>query len=425
MSRRGRTLNAVLAVTSVAAVLSPSGAFAGATVTGTDGRDEVSINTFGSRARVTGALSVTGQDCVAVTDTLVNRTVAFDCPSGGAWTITLGGGDDLLDFDVNNASSSSSTMTADGGVGADVLSARWPFPRTLRGGDGDDVLIGRPAPSDIFTEPGATLDGGAGRDQVDYGSSDGVSASLATSSALVRTSVSRDVATGQPGRITTRTDSFLGIERLSGSPAGDVLTGAAGPDELLGQAGFDTLTGGAGNDTINGGPDSDVLDGGDGADAIDGGPGRDTFTRGTGGDTITSRDGFAETVTCVKADTIVSDLVDRLASPELCGSVSVAAAKHAFDTQLLGVSAGRARVACPAEKTEPCVGTLRLRRGGPRGRVVGRGRYRVAQGKRARVAVGRAAASTRLVGMQVTLQAAETDLDRRPRSVTRALRVAR
>ena len=215
------------------------------------------------------------------------------------------------------------------------------------------------------------LDGGGGRDLVDYQGVPGVNASLPGKAATVRLGVTTAGGPGTSGQVLNRNDVLDNIERISGSPNGDILTGGPGSDELLGGGGPDNIRGAGGPDTVDGGPGVDDLDGGDGADVITGGPGNDTFGKPTGDDTINSRDGFIEDIACTKADVIVSDLVDRLASPAACSSVSVAAAKHLFDTQLVALRAGpKAVVACPIEKTEPCsgpIGTSRRRR--PRSRT--------------------------------------------------------
>jgi hypothetical protein len=190
---------------------------------------------------------------------------------------------------------------------------------------------------------------------------------------------------------------------------------------LLGADGFDNLTGADGNDLIDGGAGVDEIDGGPGGDVLTGGPGLDTFKKGSGGDTIISRDAFLEDIACVKADVIVSDLVDKLANPADCSSVSVAAAKHQFDTQLVALRAGpKAVVECPAEKSEPCSGRLVLRAGGDRGRVLARSRYTVRQGTRKTIAL---AVRKLPANRAVTLQGIEVDADRRPRSLAKRFTV--
>ena len=133
---------------------------------------------------------------------------------------------------------------------------------TLRGGDGDDFLIGGYGDE--------TLEGGAGADELyavnqfgpfesgragDHfalsyeGSDDGVTIDLATSGA------SGGHAEG---------DIFFGVEV-------DQVIGSDHNDRLTGGAGDDTLDGGAGADILSGGAGDDLLRAGDGATASGGG----------------------------------------------------------------------------------------------------------------------------------------------------------
>jgi hypothetical protein len=275
-----------------------------------------------------------------------------------------------------------------------------------------------------------TLDGGAGRDLVDYGTNGpvpsgytraGVTASLATGTAtwfIGRRSGFPDI---------TRTDSLVGVERLSGTEHGDKLTGGTAGDELNGESGPDDLIGGAGNDALLGGDGVDELSGGDGTDNLDGGTGVDSFRFSVGGDTMNMRDGFAERISCTNREIVVNDLADGLDNPAGCASVSTAAAKHRFDTLLTRTRLrvgprGRVgvRVGCPRRKPERCAGTLSLRLGGPRGTVLASRRYRVGRGDTAllRLVLSRAEAR-RVRGRRVTLEGAELDDDGRDRRVLR------
>lgn len=90
---------------------------------------------------------------------------------------------------------------------------------------------------------GDVLDGGTGRDNVSY----------ATSNVAVDINLGTGVGTGGDAD----GDSFVSIEDVTGSDFNDNLTGSAGQN---------TLTGGAGNDILSGGGDADILIGGDGSD---------------------------------------------------------------------------------------------------------------------------------------------------------------
>jgi RTX calcium-binding nonapeptide repeat (4 copies) len=434
-----RALGLVLVATAFAVVAPNAMAANGTiTVTGTETRDEVHLSFEGETLVVTPAVDAAFTDpsgqphtCTVETDPLVNRPIGRRCGKLGAGgydlSIDLRGGSDSLVVEPSDVIASATVL---GGAGDDSLLVDAQGPRTLRGGDGDDVL-NAPAssPSPV------TFDGGAGRDLVDYASvraspdrtPGGVRASLADQTATVV--VDRAIPGGLPER--TRSDSLIGIERLSGTPQGDILSGGPGDDELQGAGGPDNLFGLAGNDVLGGGDGEDLLDGSKGADTLDGGAGADQFTSGGGGDTLLSRDGVAESLTCVSADVVVDDLVDRLVAPEKCLSVATAQAKHRHDTSLahraLSVGASgrlRVRVACPAAKAGPCAGVLRLRRGGPRGRVLARVRYSLDPGDRTRVAlrVGPRRAAL-LRGRRATLEAREVDADGRPREILARVRV--
>ncbi|MFA4952243.1 M10 family metallopeptidase C-terminal domain-containing protein, partial [Brevundimonas sp.] len=155
---------------------------------------------------------------------------------GGNDTLNGNGGDDLI-F---------------GGAGTD----------TLNGNDGNDRLVGG-AGND-------TLNGGAGIDTADYSSAAaGVTAQLNIGSA------SND---GDGG-----SDTFSGIENLTGSAFNDVLLGDGGSNVLRGGAGYDVLIGLAGNDVIHGGTGA--------ANEMYGGLGDDTYVVEAVGDTIVEQAG--------------------------------------------------------------------------------------------------------------------------------------
>lgn len=60
-----------------------------------------------------------------------------------------------------------------------------------------------------------------------------------------------------------------GPDRLTGTPAIDVISGGGGDDVINGAGGNDILLGNGGNDTIKGGPGRDKISGGNGRDVID------------------------------------------------------------------------------------------------------------------------------------------------------------
>jgi Ca2+-binding RTX toxin-like protein len=76
----------------------------------------------------------------------------------------------------------------------------------------------------------------------------------------------------------------FGIQRLVGSPLGDLLDGRSADDVLMGLGGSDRLTGGTGNDRLFGGEGDDLIDGLDGDDRHHGGQGDDHLVETRFGD---------------------------------------------------------------------------------------------------------------------------------------------
>ena len=138
-----------------------------------------------------------------------------------------------------------------GTVGKDVLCGLGGND-TINGAGGNDILLGGGGNDRLIGALGNdTLNGNSGADTALYSGSKAVKANLTT---VFATGVGSDV--------------LLGMERLSGSSAGDPLTGTAGANVLVGGKGADKLYGlggkdllhskdGARNDTVNGGPGTD------------------------------------------------------------------------------------------------------------------------------------------------------------------------
>ena len=146
-----------------------------------------------------------------------NDDLKVSDPSGAAWTIDAGAGNDTLT----------------GGNGAD----------TLLGGTGNDTIYG--LPNDV------RLDGGLGYDTLDFG---------------LATATTRYIATFG-GQLTYwpdyTPDTFAvaaGFERVLGSEHTDWLTGGSGADTFEGRGGVDHLDGGGGNDVLTGGSGADFFE---------------------------------------------------------------------------------------------------------------------------------------------------------------------
>ena len=165
---------------------------------------------------------------------------------------------------------------------------------TIRGTQGNDVLLGTPGPDVICGRAGNdvlrglggddvlqggegddTLEGGAGHDDL-MGQEGLDTVSYADRSAGVTAVLGRvdghdsdgnafsagNGASGESDRI------FSGVENLRGGAGADVLRGDAAANALEGGAGDDTLAGGAAADGLRGGAGNDALAGDDGDDTF-------------------------------------------------------------------------------------------------------------------------------------------------------------
>lgn len=111
---------------------------------------------------------------------------------------------------------------------------------SLAGTSGNDTLNGLGGNDTLVASGGSDFyDGGSGSDTLD----------LRAALGAVAVNFSAGALSG------AFNGTFVNIERVLGSNAGDSLIGAAGSQTLSGRAGNDTLAGGAGNDTLWGGGD--------------------------------------------------------------------------------------------------------------------------------------------------------------------------
>lgn len=151
----------------------------------------------------------------------------------------------------------------------------------VRASRADDLLIGSDQAYEEF-QPMAgndTIEGGAGLDRVSYSFEDNRGGTQA---------ITIDLAgpLNADGYLEVQdtfgdTDLLSGIEQVTGSAFGDVISGTDAANVLIGQEGADTLNGRGGDDFIWGGEDIDRLTGGAGADEFGG------FIDLLDGDTIT------------------------------------------------------------------------------------------------------------------------------------------
>jgi Ca2+-binding RTX toxin-like protein len=182
----------------------------------------------------------------------------------------------------------SSVEAIQGSFQADTLILSNSFGGYAFGRAGNDSLVGGTA-DDGFTGGSGndTIQGGAGFDSVNYNVDDADGTTQPTTGQGVVVNLATGTATDNWGQ----TDTFSGIELVSGSPYADKLIGGNPVNGSGATDGFEGFTGGAGNDTIEGGAGFDrihyqtspaavhVVLGGTGAGtAQDGWGDTDTFT---------------------------------------------------------------------------------------------------------------------------------------------------
>ncbi|MFN8983217.1 MAG: hypothetical protein ACK5X9_11925, partial [Alphaproteobacteria bacterium] len=231
---------------------------------------------------------------------------------GGNDSINGRDGSDMLDYSGNSASQHASVNLADeratdGRGGSDTVIGM----ENVRGGSGNDTLIGNSADNELRGGNGADiLDGGAsGFDIADYAnntSAQAISVNLVAGRAsdgfgftdtlssieYVRGGAGNDTIIGSNANERFRgnagddtidggggTNDILDLSQTTGAVSASLVTGRAsdglgGSDSFTGIEGLysgtasDTLIGGAGNDFFDGGQSGDLIDGGAGIDRV-------------------------------------------------------------------------------------------------------------------------------------------------------------
>ena len=415
------------------------------TVTGSEGRDDLSVKLVNRNGLIEIVPAATlrnaaGETCVNTTDPFTGRAVSTTCGMSVTQpftlTIDLRGGNDAVQaiYDPTSSGAFIGEMVASGGAGNDTIGIESPgIDATLLGGDGDDVLSASGRKDQGRSDRGIAWNGGLGADTANFAgataaNADSVVVPTHVNASLIANTVAYSVirtntTTGVRELRTIKTEPLDGIENLTSGSVGDILTGDKGPNVLAGGAGPDNLFGIEGADDLTGEGGLDLLDGGVGADTLDGGVGVDSFAKGDGFETYLMRDGFLEKITCAESDVVVADLADIISGQSNCASLSIAQAKHRFDTTVAGKALRRSdgaikvRLFCPRRKTEACQGRLRASSG--RGSL-GSKRYRIAVGGFRTLRVGAAPR-----GAKVKLKLTEVDADGLPRKVIETRRVKR
>lgn len=284
---------------------------------------------------------------------------------------------------------------------------------TLRGGAGNDELIG--GPSSNFFEGGPGFDemsGGADRDFFEEGSSpkgpDHISGNdgedVVTYSGRrhkIHADLQGDADDGEIGERDRIDDD---VENLVGGRADDRLTGNRVQNTLIGEGGSDLLKAAGGDDELwandefgnsrrrtrdrlDGGSGRDTLNGSEGANRLSGGPGPDIVFGEGGNDRIRDRDGRIDRIQCGRGRDRASldgfdffaDRCERVRRSFLPAGIplSLDASSDRGGTALV-------EVGCPRDGPRVCHGRVVLRRGG---RMLGSNKFAARRGHAKDVAV--------------------------------------
>jgi Ca2+-binding RTX toxin-like protein len=232
---------------------------------------------------------------------------ATAAPSNDTIDLVVNGGDGNDNITINLAVDQAKSITADGGSGNDILTGSDADADALRGGDGNDRIVGRSNPDAIFDD----MEGGLGNDVLVWNPGDDSDVMDGDGGAddieLNGGNAGEDFVAASIGdrvrfeRLATRGNGAFAldggtVERLvlNGNGGDDTMDGDPGltvATLLNGGVGADTLIGGAAADFINGGDDNDILTGNGGPDRIVGDRGADTMAGGDGDDTTVWNNG--------------------------------------------------------------------------------------------------------------------------------------
>jgi Ca2+-binding RTX toxin-like protein len=290
---RSKALPGVLVGAAAAALLAFPGAASAAVtssvtngdlVVSSDAGDAITITSVGGQVKVNGADPGNGPAASTTIDSI---------------TVTGGSGDNNINLSGVNGTdfTTLASVTVDGGGGNDTINGS-QLADTLRGGDGNDRIIGDDNP--LNTDD--VMRGEAGDDTMVWNPGD-----------------DDDVNEGGAGNDTSEVNGG-GKEQFEVKPSatpGRVAFDRVQPDPTFGapfnvDISDDTerldLNAGAGDDIVNAAAGLDALafaldiDGGDGNDTIDGGDGADLLSGGNGNDRITGDDNPADTRDNVRGD---------------------------------------------------------------------------------------------------------------------------
>jgi Ca2+-binding RTX toxin-like protein len=263
------------------------------TITGSDEADNIEVYKKDGMLYVREVVkdliifSMPHSDPIVMTDNALAFTNPLN-PQLQGIVVNANGGDDWIKIDESlnvpvTMRGGLGNDTLMGGSGADNLHGEWGNDKllglsgndSLHGEQGDDLIIGGDGNDHLYGGDGGDnmvggngndwMDGGAGNDQM-FGEA------------------GNDVMFGGSGQ--NLMDGGAGDDMMFGGDDIDAIYGGAGHDLIRGLGGDDRIRGEAGNDDIEGGAGDDAIEAGDGNDYVVGEAGNDVMAGGNGNDTM-------------------------------------------------------------------------------------------------------------------------------------------
>ncbi|WP_460106694.1 calcium-binding protein [Pseudomonas sp. S3_E04] len=220
-------------------------------------------------------VSTQGSEQVSAVKGYVSSSTAgesIDVSQKGVNNATGGSGNDVLqgDAQTNWLAGGQGSDTFYGGAGDDVLLIDGDdLSANIHGGDGTDIVqvLGEKSVYLNLTDANVEIaQGGRGND---------VFVASGNSTVYIRGGDGDDVLIG--GSANDALSGENGNDTIIGGAGNDVLRGHRGNDRIQGGSGDDLIDGGQDDDNLSGGAGDDVLNGGAGDDQIDGGNGVDVI----------------------------------------------------------------------------------------------------------------------------------------------------
>ena len=250
------------------------------TIQSGDGNDLILGGAAGDSINTTGGDNIIGGDFGVI---VPNQFTSTDAGTGGADTITAGGGNDKIAGgaagDTINAGNGQNEVLGDSGV----ISGRNVTSSNIGTGGADNIITGSGGDNIIGGAAGDNINSGGGNDNV-----------LGDDGSIIGNTV-RSIAPGSGGGDTI--NALGGNNNIVGGAAGDTINTGGGQDNILGDGGtiignvVTSVAGPGGNDNVNSGGGNDNVAGGNGGDNLNTGGGNDNILGDNGviaGGTVTS-----------------------------------------------------------------------------------------------------------------------------------------